>query len=209
MGRHETVHTESDHYSRRIEGCFCWIYFALIQFWQNWQNDLSQEKLECVRIDKLLSLGMDTVACRRGVGCLPLISTISVHWVADALTLQTHWVTPRLIIRFPVTIQLFFLLFPNFFFWWTVWTDPEYPSWLQWCYKITRLHVGLVQLSLRSGLLRRNSPAQYRLFQIRHFLIEKRVVSRNNLCSSIAYCGCLKSCICKQIVYLRSLCDHG
>ena len=50
-----------------------------------------------LRIDKVLSLGMDTVACRRGVGCLRLIPTISVHLVTDALTLQTHWVIPRLV----------------------------------------------------------------------------------------------------------------
>ena len=40
-----------------------------------------------LRIDKLLSLAMETVACRRGVGCLGLIPTISVHLVTDALTL--------------------------------------------------------------------------------------------------------------------------
>ena len=47
-------------------------------------------------IDKLLSLGMWIVACRRGVECLRLIPTINAHLVTDALTFQTHWVTPRL-----------------------------------------------------------------------------------------------------------------
>ena len=59
MGRHETVHTESDHYSPSV----------------------------LLGIDKLLSVGMETVACRRSVGCLRLIPTISVHLVTDALTL--------------------------------------------------------------------------------------------------------------------------
>ena len=45
LGRHETVNT-SEHYSPRVAGSipvrsnfFCWICFALNEFWQNYQND--------------------------------------------------------------------------------------------------------------------------------------------------------------------------
>ena len=55
LGRHETVNTISEHYSPTVTGSIPvrgnffaeFINFALIQFWQNSQNDLFQENLEC------------------------------------------------------------------------------------------------------------------------------------------------------------------
>ena len=55
LGRHETVNTRSEHYSPIITGSIPvrgnflaeFKNFALIQFWQNSQNDLFQENLEC------------------------------------------------------------------------------------------------------------------------------------------------------------------
>ena len=51
LGKQKTVNTRSEHFSPRVAGSipdrgnfFGLIYFALIQFWQNCQNDLFKEK---------------------------------------------------------------------------------------------------------------------------------------------------------------------
>ena len=50
MGRHETVNTRSGHYSARVKGSIPvrgnFTITILIQFWQNWQNDLFKENLK-------------------------------------------------------------------------------------------------------------------------------------------------------------------
>ena len=58
LARHETVNTRSEHYSPRVEGS---IYFALIQLWQNCQNDIFKESLECVLLFVFMVFHVDSV----------------------------------------------------------------------------------------------------------------------------------------------------